>query len=308
MILDSKYNLIVILGPTAAGKTQLAACLAHQIQGEIISADSRQVYKGMNLGTGKDYEDYLVEGQEIKYHLIDTVEPGYKYNVFEYQSDFFDVFTTIQKSNVWPIMCGGSGLYIEAVLKGYKLINVPVNEGLRKELASKDLVELRSVLTNYKSVHNNSDTDTIPRAIRAIEIEEYYLTNPLEDNSLPVLNPLIIGVDIEREARRQRITTRLQQRLDSGLIQEAEQLLANGLSIEDMIYYGLEYKYLALYLTGKLSYKQMFDQLNVSIHQFAKRQMTWFRKMERDGFLIHWLNAFEPMDVRLDKIKHLLMQ
>lgn len=287
----NNYNLLIILGPTASGKTRFAASLARQIEGEIISADSRQVYKRMNLGTGKDYDDYTVEGVQVPYHLIDLFEPGYKYNVFEYQKDFLKVFKLILQNGKFPVLCGGTGMYIEAVTKGYKLISVPVNPELREKLKDKSLPELEEILSCYKKLHNKTDSDTVKRAIRAIEIEEYYKDNPANSPEMPVIKPLFIGIDIDREIRRVRITERLQKRLKSGMIEEVENLLKSGIAADDLIYYGLEYKYITLYLSGKIDYKQMYEQLNIAIHQFAKRQMTWFRKMEREGTLIHWING-----------------
>jgi tRNA dimethylallyltransferase len=303
---SSPYNLLVVTGPTATGKTSFAASLASRIDGEIISADSRQVYRLMDLGTGKDIADYTVNGTAIPYHLIDIVEPGYKYNVFEYQSDFFKAFNDIQQRGKWPVMCGGSGLYVESVIKHYKLISVPVNEPLRESLSGKSLEELTHILSTYKSLHNQTDTDTVARAIRAIEIEVYYAENNPEDVTLPALNPLVIGIGIDRESRRKRITERLKVRLEDGMIEEARLLLSKGLSYEDLIYYGLEYKYLALYLQGCLSWNEMFEQLEVAIHQFAKRQMTWFRRMERNGITIHWVDAFMPMEQKIEMALRLL--
>lgn len=298
----SNYNLIVILGPTATGKTQLATHLASQINGAIISADSRQVYRGMDLGTGKDLAEYTINGQSIPHYLIDICEPGYKYNIFEYQADFFKAFETVRQHQQMPIMCGGSGLYIESVLKQYKLINVPVNEPLRQALAHHTLEELTEILKGFRKLHNTTNTDTKARAIRTLEIETYYQSHTDIDTSLPALNPLIIGVDIDVPSRRQKITNRLMERLDNGMIEEVQQLLNNGIQPDDLIYYGLEYKYLTLYCLGQLSYQQMFEQLNIAIHQFAKRQMTWFRKMERSGFEIHWIDAHQPMDEKLKRI------
>jgi len=303
---NSPYNLLVILGPTASGKTTFAAHLAKRLDGEIISADSRQIYRGMDLGTGKDIEDYTIDGYTIPHHLIDIVDAGYKYNVFEYQADFFKAFEQVQKNNRLPIMCGGTGMYIESVLKKYKLINVPVDQALRDSLQGKNLEELTEVLRSYKSLHNQTDTDTVKRAIRAIEIEEYYQKNPEIVVELPSIKPLIIGVNINREERRRKITNRLKKRLDEGMVDEVKQLIESGVAPEDLIYYGLEYKFLTMHVTGELSYNQMFDKLNVAIHQFAKRQMTWFRGMERKGANIHWLNVEEPMEQRLDKVIGLL--
>ncbi|MBS2211191.1 tRNA (adenosine(37)-N6)-dimethylallyltransferase MiaA [Carboxylicivirga mesophila] len=303
---NSPYNLIVVLGPTASGKTTFAAHLAKHLDGEIISADSRQLYRGMDLGTGKDIEDYTIDGYTIPHHLIDIVDAGYKYNVFEYQADFFKAFEQVNANKHWPIMCGGTGMYIESVLKKYKLINVPVNQELRDSLQGKNLQELSGILSTYKSLHNQTDTDTVKRAIRAIEIEEYYKENPEIEVELPDVNPLIIGVNIDREARRGKITSRLKKRLEEGMIDEVKQLLDSGVAPEDLIYYGLEYKYLTMHVMGQLNYKQMFDKLNVAIHQFAKRQMTWFRGMERKGANIHWIDAFDSMDDRIVKVTDLL--
>ena len=304
--MPSKYNLIVILGPTACGKTTFATQLAYQIGGEIISADSRQVYREMDLGTGKDLDEYQVNGQPIPYHLINIAAPGYKYNVFEYQADFFKAFAQVQQNSHWPVMCGGTGLYIEAVLKKYKLINVPVDETLRDTLKGKNLAELTGILAGYKKLHNDTDTDTIPRAIRAIEIEDYYQEHNEIELDLPDVSPLVMGINIDRESRRRKITKRLKERLDQGMIEEVQALLNGGLIPEDLIYYGLEYKYITQYITGELTFEQMFNQLNVAIHQFAKRQMTWFRGMERKGTVIHWMDAFEPVQERIDRINHLL--
>jgi len=306
LLKNPPYNLLVILGPTASGKTTFATQLSRHINGEIISADSRQIYRGMDLGTGKDLEDYTVDGVHIPYHLIDIVDAGYKYNVFEYQADFFKAFEKVKNNGHFPVMCGGTGMYIESVLKKYKLINVPVNEGLRESLQGKDLKELTAILTSIKSLHNQTDTDTIKRAIRAIEIENYYQDNPEIIVELPEVKPLIIGVNIDRDARRKKITDRLKKRIDEGMIDEVKQLLDSGVTPEDLIYYGLEYKFLTMHVTGELTYKQMFDKLNVSIHQFAKRQMTWFRGMERRGATIHWMDAFEPINTRIDKVLSLL--
>ena len=300
------YNLIVILGPTASGKTALAAHLAKALDGEIISADSRQVYRRMDLGTGKDYADYVVEGQRIPAHLIDIREPGYKYNVYEFQNDFFHVFEDLQKRGKWAILCGGTGLYIEAVLQQYKMIHVPANPALRELLKDKPLAELEEILSEFRILHNSTDTDTHKRAVRAIEIETYYQSHPEIEVQLPEIRPLLIGVDIERDVRREKITRRLQQRLQEGLVAEVEALLAEGLSAEDLIYYGLEYKFVTQYVTGRLSYDEMVTQLNTAIHQFAKRQMTWFRGMERRGIAINWVDVNQPVKERVEKILGLL--
>lgn len=293
------YDLITILGPTASGKTPLAAALASRLHTEIISADSRQVYRGMDLGTGKDLEDYIVDDHVVPYHLIDIADPGYKYNVFEYQRDFLKAYEDIRQRGMVPIMCGGTGMYLESVLKGYRLLPVPENPELRAQLSNKSLEELTALLSTYKSLHNTTDVDTAKRAIRAIEIEEFYQHTPVDERSFPTLRSLIIGVDIDRELRREKITRRLIQRLEQGMVDEVRHLLDSGLKPDDLIYYGLEYKYLTLYVTGQLTYEEMFNQLEIAIHQFAKRQMTWFRGMERRGFTIHWLDARLPMEEKI---------
>lgn len=301
-----KYDLITILGPTASGKTPLAAALADKLQTEIISADSRQVYRRMDLGTGKDLADYAVNGHAIPFHLIDIVEPGTKYNVFEYQRDFLKAYQEVAAKGKLPILCGGTGMYLESVLKGYRLLPVPENPALRASLEGKSLEELTALLASYKKLHNSTDVDTPKRAIRAIEIEEYYKQQPVEHREFPQLNSLIIGVDIDRELRREKITRRLKQRLEEGMIDEVRNLLAEGIAPEDLIYYGLEYKYLTLHATGQLTFEEMFLQLETAIHQFAKRQMTWFRGMERRGFTIHWLDATLPTEEKVEKIEQLL--
>ncbi|WP_371292073.1 tRNA (adenosine(37)-N6)-dimethylallyltransferase MiaA [Bacteroides sp.] len=302
------YDLIAILGPTASGKTPFAAALAADLDTEIISADSRQIYRGMDLGTGKDLEDYTINGQQIPYHLIDIADPGYKYNVFEYQRDFLTAYETIKQKGRLPVLCGGTGLYLESVLKGYRLIPVPENQELRTRLAEKSLEELTGILSQYKTLHNSTDVDTVKRAIRAIEIEEYYVKTPIGEREFPQLNSLIIGVDINRELRREKITRRLKQRLDDGMIEEVRRLLAQGIHPDDLIYYGLEYKYLTLHVIGKMTYKEMFTGLETAIHQFAKRQMTWFRGMERRGFTIHWVNASLPMEEKINFVKQKLKE
>ena len=300
-------RMITILGPTASGKTDLATHLAARLNAEIISADSRQVYRGMDIGTGKDLADYTVEGHAIPYHLIDICEPGTKYNLFRYQQDFLDCYEDIRSRGALPILCGGTGLYIEAVLKGYSLSPVPQNPALRTELEGKNLEELTNILVdlkrrNHSVMHNKTDVDSCQRAIRAIEIETYNLTNPTEERQCPPIDSLIIGVDIEREARREKITHRLKTRLEGGMVDEIDGLLKRGIPAEDLIYYGLEYKFVTEYLIGKLSYDEMFQQLEIAIHQFAKRQMTWFRGMERRGFTIHWVNAARKMEDKVEEI------
>ena len=301
-------QLITILGPTASGKTQLAARLAYELKGEVISADSRQVYRGMTIGTGKDLDDYEVCGTHIPYHLIDICEPGTKYNLFKYQEDFFTVYETLQRKNVQPILCGGTGLYIEAVLKGYHLSPVPQNEQLRSSLEGKTLQELTAILDqlkrqNHSAMHNTTDVDSCQRAIRAIEIETYNLQHPTPERELPPVSSLVVGVQIDRDERRRKITDRLRQRLEHGLIEEVRGLLESGIPADDLIYYGLEYKYVTEYVIGRRSYDDMFKNLEIAIHQFAKRQMTWFRGMERRGVRIHWLDAMLPLNVKCDKIK-----
>ena len=306
--------MITILGPTASGKTPLAAALAYKIGGEIISADSRQVYRRMDIGTGKDLADYTITINQkpitIPYHLIDICEPGTKYNLFQYQQDFFDVYNNIIGRGVTPILCGGTGLYIEAVLKGYQLSPVPQNPELRARLEGKTLEELTQMLVELKqrngsTMHNTTDVDSCQRAIRAIEIEEYNLHTPTPKRELPPIDSLIIGVNIDREARREKITRRLKARLEEGMIDEVKGLLAEGIPAEDLIYYGLEYKFVTEYLVGKLTYDEMFQRLEIAIHQFAKRQMTWFRGMERRGFTIHWIDALQPMDEKVRQILEL---
>ena len=319
--------MITILGPTASGKTPLAAALAASLPpaaplgqggscgGEIISADSRQVYRRMDIGTGKDLADYEVRSQKsgvkrIPYHLIDIREPGTKYNLFEYQQDFYDAYQAIRSRGAVPILCGGTGLYIEAVLKGYKLSPVPQNQALRDELADKSLAELTQMLRELKAktgsnMHNTTDVDSCQRAIRAIEIETYNIDHPTPCRELPPVDSLIIGVNIDRELRREKITRRLKARLDEGMIDEVKALLDEGIPAEDLIYYGLEYKFVTEYLTGQLTYDEMFSRLEIAIHQFAKRQMTWFRGMERRGFKIHWIDATLPMEEKVKQIVQL---
>ena len=303
---ETNYNLIVVTGPTAGGKTRFGALLANELNSEIISADSRQIYKRMNLGTGKDYDDYVIGDKTIPYHLIDIHEPGYKYNVFEYQQDFTRIFKEIHARGKTPILCGGTGMYIEAVTQNYKLIAVPVNDKLRNELNDKSLPELEEILAKYKSLHNKSDSDTKKRAIRAIEIEEYYLKNPEKKSQLPSIKPIFFGVKFDRDSRRKRITERLHIRLQEGMVEEVKSLLAEGILPENLEYYGLEYKFLSWYLTNKITYDEMVEKLNTAIHQFAKRQMTWFRKMERNGIKIHWLDGYLPMEDKLNKALSIL--
>lgn len=296
-------DLITILGPTASGKTALAVALAAHLDTEIISADSRQIYRSMDIGTGKDLAEYTYEGKQIPYHLIDICPPGYRYNLFEYIRDYQQAYNAIVARGKTPILCGGTGLYIEAVLKGYALPPVPENPELRQKLADKTLPELEAILQSYKTLHNQTDTDTCKRAIRAIEIAEYYSRQKPEMlEPHPVKNALIVGVNIDRESRRARITQRLHDRLDQGMVAEVQGLLDQGIDPESLIYYGLEYKYITEYLIGRTTYDQMVSLLEIAIHQFAKRQMTWFRGMERRGFSIFWLDAFLPLDEKLARI------
>ena len=292
----SKFDMVTILGPTASGKTELAVNLAYSLGGEVISADSRQIYRQMDLGTGKDLTEYIVNGQVIPYHLIDIAEPGYQYNVFEFQRDFLKVYLALKEKGTFPVMCGGSGMYLEAILKGYRLIQVPINEKRRTELQSLSLDALKEILSHYKAVHNNSDTENTKRALRAIEIEEFCAVHPETDLSFPAISSLIVGINSDREVRRRRITARLKQRVDDGMIDEVQRLLNSGLNPEDLTYYGLEYKYITNYILGQLSYDEMLTTLNIAIHQFAKRQMTWFRKMEREGFKIRWMESELPTE------------
>lgn len=298
-----KYDLIAVVGPTASGKTSLAVALAKELGTEIISADSRQVYRRMDLGTGKDLSDYHVEGDRyIPYHLIDIVEPGTKYNVFEYQQDFMKVYEDMKSRELLPVLCGGTGMYVEAILKGFNLVPVPENKALREQLSDKTLQELAEILSSYKNLHNVTDLDTTKRAIRAIEIEEYKRTHQVEERPFPKLNVLVVGIDVDRDTRRERITRRLKQRLEDGMLDEIRGLLAEGIPADDLIYYGLEYKFLTQYIIGELSYDDMFRKLEIAIHQFAKRQMTWFRGMEKRGIPIYWLPEKWSMEEKLKAI------
>jgi len=302
----NNYELITIIGPTASGKTAFAAALAARLDTEIISGDSRQVYRSMDIGTGKDLADYVVDGKQIPYHLIDICNPGDKYNVFEYQHDFHKAFEEIRKKGKLPILCGGTGMYIESVLRGFKLLDVPQNPALRESLKGKSLVELEQILASYKVLHNKTDVDSAQRAIRAIEIEEFYKTEAPDKREYAPINSLIIGVDIDRDLRREKISKRLRARLDEGMVDEVRAILATGVKPEDLIYYGLEYKFLTLYIIGQLTYDEMVSQLEIAIHQFAKRQMTWFRGMERRGLHIHWLDATLPTDEKINNVLALI--
>ena len=303
--------MLTIIGPTASGKTTFATALAATMGAEIISADSRQVYRRMDIGTGKDLADYEVNGIKVPYHLIDIAEPGTKYNLFQYQQDFQTAYADIAKRGKTIILCGGTGLYVEAVLKGYALSPVPQNDALRASLAGKSLGELTEILSalkakNHSAMHNRTDVDTTNRAIRAIEIETYELEHPTPDRSMPAVDSIIIGVDIDRDERRRKISRRLKARLDEGMVDEVRALLDSGIPADDLIYYGLEYKFVTQYVIGKLSYDEMYHNLEIAIHQFAKRQMTWFRGMERRGFHIHWIDAATPLNEKIAHVQALI--
>lgn len=301
------YDSICILGPTASGKTSVAVSLAYSLNGEIISADSRQIYIGMDIGTGKDICEYEYEGHKIPYHLIDIVPAGDKYNLFKYKTDFTKVWNDCTSRGVLPVICGGSGLYLEAVIQGYEMREVPENSALRKELSLYSLEELAAKLALYRRLHNTTDIDTKKRAIRAIEIEEYYTTHPYNKDEALKINPLIIGIDISRDLRRDKISKRLKTRLEEGMVDEVKGLMNSGVSSDDLIYYGLEYKYITNYILGNMSYEDMFSGLNIAIHQFAKRQMTWFRKMERAGINIHWIDGNQEKSDILKSINSLFL-
>lgn len=300
--------MITILGPTACGKTSLAAALAADIHGEIISGDSRQVYRGMDIGTGKDLADYRVGDISVPYHLIDIVEPGTKYNVYQYQRDFMRAYDDIVGRGVTPVLCGGSGLYLEAVLRGYRMAPVPENKQLRQSLEGKSLAELTEMLNDIKArkglrMHNTTDVDTAKRAIRAIEIELYQDEHPEETEDIQPVDSLVIGLQIEVEQRRERITRRLKARFDEGMADEIRRIIDSGVAPEDLIYYGLEYKYVTEYVIGQRDFEETFRLLEIAIHQFAKRQMTWFRGMERRGVKIHWIDSQLPMEEKINEIK-----
>ena len=304
-----KYDMVSVVGPTACGKTSLAVELALAVPGaEIISADSRQVYRGMDIGTGKDIAEYTRDGVTVPTHLLDIVDAGEKYNLFEFQRDFLTAYEDIRSRGAFPVMCGGSGLYVESVLRGYRLLPVPENPELRARLEEKSLEELTVILAGYKSLHNNTDTDSKKRAIRAIEIEEYYLTCPVEERSFPQVNALVVGVSVDREVRRERISRRLRERLKEGMVDEVRSLLDSGITPDQLIYYGLEYKYITLYLTGAMNYDEMVHGLEIAIHQFAKRQMTWFRGMEKRGVDIKWIDASQERAQLVEQIKGMLYE
>ena len=304
-------KMITILGPTASGKTAIAARLAHDIGGEILSADSRQVYRGMDIGTGKDLADYTVDGHPVPYHLIDIADAGTKYNLFQYQQDFRTAYDDIVTRGATPILCGGTGLYIEAVVKGYALSPVPQNPALRQRLEGKTLAELTAMLCDLKrqtgsAMHNTTDVDSCQRAVRAIEIETYNLEHATELRQMPAVDTTIIGVSVDRDVRRRKITDRLDRRLKEGMVDEIRGLLRQGVNPANLTYYGLEYKFVTEYVMGHLSYGDMRRYLEIAIHQFAKRQMTWFRGMERRGLTIHWVDGQQPMDRIQADIRNLL--
>jgi tRNA dimethylallyltransferase len=305
--LNTIYDTLVVTGPTASGKTALAAAVAHRVGGEIISADSRQVYRGMNLGTGKDYHDYMVDGSQIPFHLIDIVDPGYKYNVFEYQRDFNKVYSDLKRRKIFPVVCGGSGMYADSIISGYKMFEVPPDSGLRVELEKKSMEELKEILLTYKNIHNITDLDTKKRVIRAIEIEHSGRNKGKQGIEFPKVKALLTGIIFERDKRRKMITERLKQRLDSGMVDEVKNLIDQGIDTDTLIYYGLEYKFITLFLTGKISYSEMVTDLEIAIHQFAKRQMTWFRGMERRGIKINWIDGMLPMEEKVEKVMELLL-
>lgn len=308
MKLKTSYDLIVITGPTATGKTKLAVAVADAVGGEIISADSRQVYRGMDIGTGKDYSDYYVNGKQIACHLIDIAEPGYRYNVFEYQRDFRNVYSDLRRKGMFPVVCGGSGMYIDSIISGYRLNEVAPDPGLRARLEKKSMEELTEILKSYRKLHNVTDIDTKKRVIRAIEIEHHNRSAGRKQSEFPVLKPLVTGLNVDRETRRNRISERLRKRLDAGLVEEVRGLLEKGVSEEIMIYYGLEYKFITLYLCGKMTRDEMVSGLETAIHQFAKRQMTWFRGMERKGIKIHWIDSELPEETKVEMVMGLLVK
>jgi len=296
------YDIIVITGPTATGKTRLAAQVAFRLGSEVISADSRQVYHGMDIGTGKDLSEYMINNRQIICHLVDIVEAGYRYNVFEYQRDFLKVYHDITGRRLTPVVCGGSGMYVDSIVSGYRLTQVPVNDKLRQFLSGRSLEELTGILSKYKRLHNKTDVDTVKRAVRAIEIEEYYLGHPEEIEPFPRINPLVIGIMVDRDTRRERISRRLKERIEGGMISEVQTLLTKGIHPDDLIYYGLEYKYVTLYILGKMTFEEMYDKLEIEIHRFAKRQMTWFRGMERRGIKINWIDGQMPDEEKVERV------
>ena len=299
-------KFLTILGPTACGKTRLAVDAARAMGGEIISGDSRQVYRGMDIGTGKDLADYGTGADAVPFHLIDIHPAGYHYTVFEFQQDFLSAYNIIRSKGRLPILCGGSGLYIESVLRSYRLSPVPQNPNLRRSLEGKSLEELTQILSTYKTLHNSTDVDLPARAIRAIEIAEYNSRHPLPDRPFPSLPSLVVGIDVPRDLRRERITRRLDQRLQEGMVEEVRGLLQSGLSEEQLTYYGLEYKYVTEHVCGHATFDEMRNRLEVAIHQFAKRQMTYFRGMERRGVSISWIDGTLPAADQLAAVLRLM--
>lgn len=299
-------DLITVLGHTAGGKTAFAAHLAYHLGGEVISADSRQVYRGMDIGTGKDYGDYVVNDRQVPVHLIDIQDAGYEYNLYLFKRDFTRVFTDISERGKIPVLCGGTGLYIESVLRDYRLLNVPVDPVLRKELENKSDDELIARLKLYGPLHNITDTVNRKRLVRAIEIARYEDAQPQLAGEEQDLHPLVLGIRFDRETRRERITKRLRLRLEEGMVEEVERLLYSGVTAKKLDYYGLEYRYISKYILKQLSFDEMFARLNTAIHQFAKRQMTYFRGMERRGIAIHWLDGRLSMEEKMEKAMALL--
>ncbi len=302
MTTAEKPVLIAMTGPTATGKTRLAASVASRISGEVISADSRQVYKGMDIGSGKDLADFIVDGRQIPFHLIDIAEPGEEYNVFSFQQDFIASYEDILKRGKQPVLCGGTGLYVEAAISGYRMLKVPENAALRNELESHSMLQLTRMLQQLKSLHNITDTTDKARLIRAIEIARYELEHNDELMDYPEFESRVYAIHFERSILRQRITERLRQRLEEGMVAEVERLLQGGVAPGQLIFYGLEYRYLTQYVIGRISYDTMFEKLNTAIHQFAKRQMTWFRRMERKGIYIHWLDGNMPLEEKTEAV------
>lgn len=298
-----KYNMITILGPTATGKTTVAANVAYRMNGEVISADSRQVYRNMDIGTGKDYDDYRIEGREVPCHLVDICEAGEKYSVYRFQKDFLTVYNEIVNRDKLPVMCGGTGMYVESVLEEYKLISVPVNFNFRNTLEGKSMGELTNILKTYKELHNITDIIRRETVVRAIEIAKYYSDHNYKGSEFPEINSLVVGIRFDRNSRRKRISDRLKDRLKNGMVEEVKSLLESGVSADTLINYGLEYKFITWYLQEKISYDEMFSKLETSIHRFAKRQMTWFRRMERKGIKIRWLDGYMPLDEKIEKIR-----
>ena len=301
-----KYDMVVITGPTASGKTAVAAELACRLGSEIISADSRQVYRDMNIGTGKDYDDFIVHGRKIPVHLIDIVEPGDKYNVFEYQRDFLKIYESMKNRGIFPVVCGGSGMYVDSIISGYKLIEVPPDSKFRSDMEKKSMPELIKMLSSYKTLHNKTDIDSKKRVIRALEIEHFHHMAAESTDTMPEIKALMIGINVDRETRRMRISRRLMERLKNGMVEEVRYLMEKGVDSETLIYYGLEYKYITFYLQDKMTYDAMVRKLEISIHQFAKRQMTWFRGMERKGVKIHWIDGLLPVEEKAEIIISLL--